>query len=103
MGIQQIDEYLENKISRNSEYIVFTYYELRVQLNLSSEETYNFIHLVSTKLENNDYSVYRTGQDYYYNGNKKVEDNQLLVATINKKWKKYNMTFFIFFFLNNRL
>ena len=85
MNIQQIDDYLEEKINKNREYIVFTYYELRVELNLSSEETYNFLHLVSTKLENNNYSIYRTGQDYYYNGNKKVEDNQLLVATINKK------------------
>ena len=39
-------------------YIVFTYYELRVKLNLSSEESLNFLHLVSTKLQNNNYKIY---------------------------------------------
>ena len=66
MSLQQIDIYLENKLKQNKKYIVFTFYELRVKLNLSSEETYNFLHLVSTKLENNNYNTYRTGQKYYY-------------------------------------
>lgn len=81
MSLQQIDMYLENKLKQNKNYIVFTYYELRVRLNLSSEETYNFLHLVSTKLENNNYKIYRTGQEYENEGQKyKVQDNQLLVA-----------------------
>lgn len=81
MSLQQIDIYLENKLKQNKNYIVFTFYELRVRLNLSSEETYNFLHLVSTKLENNNYKIYRTGQEYENEGQKyRVEDNQLLVA-----------------------
>lgn len=81
MSLQQIDIYLENKLKQNKKYIVFTFYELRVKLNLSSEETYNFLHLVSTKLENNNYKIYRTGQKYENEGRKyRVEDNQLLVA-----------------------
>ena len=48
--------YLENKLKQNK-------YELTVKLNLSSEQTYNFHHLVSTKLENYNYKIYRTGQD----------------------------------------
>ena len=35
---------------------------------------------MSIKLENNNYKIYRTGQEYYYDGKKKVEDNQLMVA-----------------------
>ncbi len=80
MNLQQIDDYLEKKISQNSEYIVFTYYEMRVSLNLSAEATYNFLHLVSTKLQNNNYKVYRTGQEYNYKGKEKVKENELLVA-----------------------
>lgn len=91
MNIQQIDNYLEDKISKNNEYIIFTYYEMRVTLNLSENETYNFLHLVATKLENNNYNVYRTGQCYFYSGNKKVEDNQLLVAILNKSNKISNI------------
>ena len=81
MSLQQIDLYLENKLKQNKNYIVFTYYELRVKLDLTSEETLNFLHLVSTKLQNNSYKIYRTGQEYIYEGqNRKVEENQLLVA-----------------------
>ena len=80
MTLQEIDQYLENKLKNNENIIEFTFYELRLKLNLSTEETFNFLHLVSTKLENNNYKIYRTGQEYYYRGTKKVEDNQLMVA-----------------------
>ena len=80
MNLQQIDMYLENKLKQNRNCVVFNFYELRVKLNLTSEATYNFLHLVSTKLENNNYKIYRTGQEYYYRKKLKVEDNQLMVA-----------------------
>lgn len=86
MSLQQIDLYLENKLKEHSNYIIFTFYELRVKLDLKSEETLNFLHLVATKLENNNYKIYRTGQEYIYEGKKyKVEENQLLVAIKERK------------------
>lgn len=84
MNLQEIDSYLEKKLKQNKNCIVFTFYELRVKLNLSSEQTYNFLHLVSTKLENNNYKIYRTGQEYFYKEKLKVEENQLMVAI--KEW-----------------
>lgn len=88
MNLQQIDLYIENKLRQNENYVIFTYYELRVKLNFSSEETLNFLHLVSTKLQNNNYKIYRTGQEYIYEGqNKKVEENQLLVAIKQRREK----------------
>lgn len=80
MDLQQIDIYLENKLKQNKNCVIFTFYELRVKLDLTSEETYNFLHLVSTKLENNNYQIYRTGQEYFYREKLRVEYNQLLVA-----------------------
>ena len=80
LNLQQIDMYLENKLKQNKKCIIFTFYELRVKLDLTSEETYNFLHLVSTKLENNNYKIYRTGQEYFYQEKRKVEENQLMVA-----------------------
>ena len=81
MNLQQIDLYLENKLKQNKNYVIFTFYELRIKLHLPSEETLNFLHLVSTKLENRNYKVYRTGQKYSYEGQKhEVEQNQLLMA-----------------------
>lgn len=87
LNLQQIDMYLENKLKQNKNCVVFTFYELRVKLDLTSEETYNFLHLVSTKLENNNYKIYRTGQEYFYQGKNKVGDNQLMVA-IKEEEKK---------------
>jgi len=80
MDLQEIDAYIENKISKDEECIIFSFYELRVKLNLSSNETMTFIQLASIKLENSNYKIYRTGQEYHYNGKKKVEDNQLLTS-----------------------
>ena len=80
MNLQEIDLYLEDKLKQNRNCDIFTFYELRVKLNLSSEQMYNFLHLVSTKLENNNYQIYRTGQEYFYREKLRVEDNQLLVA-----------------------
>ena len=80
MNLQEIDIYLEKKLKQNRNCVIFTFYELRVKLDLSSEETYNFLHLVSTKLENCNYKIYRTGQEYFYREKLRVEDNQLMVA-----------------------
>lgn len=86
MELQQIDLYIENKLKLNKDTVIFTFYELRVKLNLSSEEAYNFLHLASEKLENNYYKVYRPKQQYIYEGQKyRVEENQLLVAIKEKK------------------
>ena len=80
MNLQEKDLYLEDKLKQNRNCVIFTFYELRVKLNLSSEQMCNFLQLVSTKLENNNYQIYRTGQEYFYREKLKVEDNQLLVA-----------------------
>lgn len=85
MNLQQIDMYLENKLKLNKNCVIFTFYELRVKLNLTSEETDNFLHLASIKLENNHYKIYRTGQEYFYKEKLKIEDNQLMVAINDKK------------------
>ena len=85
MEQKQIDLYIENKLKQDKNMIVFTFYELRVKLNFSSEETYNFLHLTSEKLEKCDYKVYRPKQEYIYEGKKyRVKENQLLVAIKEK-------------------
>lgn len=79
-NIKEVDDYLEKKISQNSGFIIFTFYELRISLDLSLEDTFEFLRLVSIKFVNNNYKVYRTGQEYNYNGKKKVKENELLIA-----------------------
>lgn len=81
MTLQHIDEYLENKLDKNNEIVVYTFYEVRIKQNLKTEELLNYIHLVATKLENIGYKVYRTGQEYKYKGKDyNVKSNELLVA-----------------------
>jgi len=81
MNLEFIDNSLNKKIIENEEIIVYTYYELRIKANLSKNDTNCFIKLVSIKLQNLNYSVYRTGERYLYNNIEKlVQDNELLVA-----------------------
>lgn len=83
--LNSIDEYLAKKIELNREYVVFTFFELRVKENLSQKEILSFLHTISEKLLKLGYSVFRTNHNYYYNGeSRKVKENELLVAIKNK-------------------
>lgn len=81
MNLKEIGDNIDKKISKNSEFIKYTFYELRIQLNLSEEEMYSFISLASTRLKNLGYNIYRTRQKYFYNYQEQiVKDNELFVA-----------------------
>ena len=75
--------YIDYRIEQQNNYIVFTYYELRIKMKMTKSETLSFLHIVRQKLEDKGYSIYTTGQKFYFNGTKIVEDNQLMVAVIN--------------------
>ena len=81
MTLEDIRESTDKKISENEKFIKYTFYELRVKENLSEEEMYYFISLASTRLKNLGYSVYRTGQKYFYDYKEQyVKENELLIA-----------------------
>lgn len=85
MNLEDITVYIDNKIKQNPDFIIFTYYEIRVKLNLSEYETNEFLRLSRNRLENLDYKVYFTGAKYVYdNANRTVQDNELLVAIKEK-------------------
>ena len=84
MSLQQIDLYLENKLKENSNYIIFTFYELRVKHNLSEEDTNEFLRLCMSSLDKKGYEVYIGNARYSYNNAKQnVQPNELLVAFKN--------------------
>jgi len=86
MTLEDIRESTDKKISENKNYIKYTFYELRVKENLSEEEMYYFISLASTRLKNLGYSVYRTGQKYFYDYKEQyVKENELLIAIKQKE------------------
>ena len=81
MTTQFITDYLDKKIENDSNYIVATFYDLKVTHNLSDEELQIFLQLTQTKLANMGYLVYFTGAKYnYQNRNRIVESNEVFVA-----------------------
>lgn len=79
--ISIIEQTLKDKLNNNSEFIRYTFYELRVKYNLSEPDTDKFLDLVRTKLQNENYRVYFTGAKFEYKDAKmKVQDNELMIA-----------------------
>ena len=88
MTLEFIDNYLNSKLAQNKEIIRFSFYEVRMKLNLSEEDSIIFLQLIAQKLMNTGYLVYKTGEEYTYNGQKyTIQDNELLVAI--KKWDSH--------------
>lgn len=81
MDLEFIEQYINNKLSENEDYVRITFYDLRVKNNLTQEETEMFIHLVKTKLQNMKYNVYTTDEKFEYkNAYMTVQPNELLIA-----------------------
>ena len=81
MTMQEITEYLDNKINENENILTVTFYEVRIKFDLSEEQTQEFLRLCRTRLENLGYQVYFTGAKYTYQGQSKVvQTNELMVA-----------------------
>ena len=81
MTMKQITEYLDKKIEENENFIKITFYELRVKLNLTQEETNKMLELAKTMLENMNYKVYFTNEKFaYQNMILTVKQNELMIA-----------------------
>ena len=81
MTIQFVENYIQDKISKNKNEIIYTFYELRVKNNLSEEEVDEFLKLNKIRLENLGYKVFFTGARFVYqNANRTVQPNQFMVA-----------------------
>ncbi len=82
--LADITEYLDNKIRQNSEILVFTFYELRVKMDLTEPSIKKLLQLSETRLNNLGYTTYKPGEIYEYNGKRDiVKDNELLIAVKN--------------------
>lgn len=86
MTIEFIDKYIDDKIKRNEEFVRITYLEV-VEEGIKQSEMLAFSFSVAKRLSEKRYSVYRTNQKYFFQGEvKKVESNELLVAIKRKKF-----------------
>ncbi|MBP3255102.1 MAG: hypothetical protein J6M60_01225 [Clostridia bacterium] len=81
MTMQFVTEYIDKKVEENSDFIRYTFYELRVKNNLSEEDIEEFLDINKDYFENKGYKVYFTGDNYEINNeNKVVEQNELMIA-----------------------
>lgn len=79
--LADITEYLDNKIEENSKKVVFTFYELRIKMDLTEPTIEKFLRLSETRLINLGYRTYRPGEVYGFEGEtQEVKENELLVA-----------------------
>lgn len=81
MTTQFVEDYIQYKISKNENEIIYTFYELRVKNNLSEAEVDEFLRLNKIRLENLGYKVFFTGAKFVYqNANRTVQPNEFMVA-----------------------
>lgn len=81
MNKQDITMLMDNKIKENREKVVFKFYEMKVERNLTEKELLATLNLISIRLNNLGYIVYRTGQKYKYKDQEfVVETNELMIG-----------------------
>ena len=79
--VNLIETTLVEKMYQNTNYIRYTYYELKVKYNLSDNELDRFLVIIRAKLENENYNVYFTDAKFVYdNANRTVQPNEILIA-----------------------
>lgn len=79
--ISIIEQTLKDKLNNNSDFIKYTFYELRVKYNLSEQDTDRFLSLIRTKLQNENYKVYFTGTKFEY------KDAKMLIQYVFNEYK----------------
>ena len=72
---------MKNQNNQNDDFIRYSFYEIRVALDLSEDETQIFLELAKNKLENMNFLVFFTGSKFTYGeASRTVQDNELMIA-----------------------
>ena len=75
------NKYITNKINENENIIRYSFYEIRVKINMEETDVDKFLKWSRNILEDLDYKVYFTGAKFVYeNANRTVQDNELMIA-----------------------
>lgn len=80
-----IDKLIDEKLLKDKNFLRFSFYEVRVKGEVTSEEENEFLELAKTKLNNMRYIVYLQEQEFIYNeARMRVQPNELLIAIKEK-------------------
>lgn len=75
------DKYIKEKMDVNKNIVRYSFYELRVKMDMEDAEVERFLKCSRSILESLDYKVYFTGAKFVYeNANRTVQDNELMIA-----------------------
>ena len=89
MTLNIVTNYSDKKVEENEYFIKFTYFELSVKNNLSSDEIDEFLGICKNYFENKEYKLFFPNETYEYNGNLiKVKSNELMIAIKEEKERK---------------
>ena len=83
-----VENFVNVKISKNSDIVKFSYFEIKIKMNMDEVDIDRFLKCSKIILEDQGYQVYQLGEKYNFEGEqRKVEDNEFLVAIPNNTVK----------------
>ena len=81
-------DFVNVKITKNNDIVKFSYFEIKIKMNMDEEDIDRFLKCSKIILEDQGYQVYQLGEKYNFEGEqRKVEDNEFLVAIPNNTVK----------------
>lgn len=83
-----VENFVNVKIAKNSDIVKFSYFEIKIKMNMDEVDIDRFLKCSKIILEDQGYQVYQLGEKYNFEGDqRKVEDNEFLVAIPNNTEK----------------
>lgn len=83
-----VENFVNVKIAKNNDIVKFSYFEIKIKMNMDEEDIDRFLKCSKIILEDQGYQVYQLGEKYNFEGEqRKVEDNEFLVAIPNNTEK----------------
>lgn len=83
-----VENFVNVKIAKNSDIVKFSYFEIKIKMNMDEVDIDRFLKCSKIILEDQGYQVYQLGEKYNFEGDqRKVEDNEFLVAIPNNTVK----------------
>ena len=83
---EYVKKYIADKLEIDKNYVRYSYYDLRVNQNLSEGEVNDFLRCSKKLLEGLGFNVYFTGARFKYQGAARiVESNEYMIAYQNNK------------------
>lgn len=76
-----VENYINVKIVKSGGIVKISYFELKIKMNMDEEDIDRFLKCSKIILEDQNYNVYLSEEEFEYEGKKnKVENNEFLVA-----------------------